>query len=218
MEQTSRDIYVNLMEEIKRRTDYIRALATTPAIGMYERTAVESVCLQLRLILENIAFSCLVANGDKLEDLPASIEKEYNADDILRSLDRVRPGCYPKPTILIEEDPPPEVPPSQRGNYRGKIEDRPLGDWLTREEFREVYGRLGGILHAPNPLRPRLNFDYYKAHYLEWGEKVINLLNHHNIEVVEEGKLFVVQMHSRPEGASPDVPGRVHLTEFAQFN
>lgn len=218
MEQNSRDIYVNLMEEIKRRTAYIAALTTTPGMGVYERTAVESACLQLRLILENIAFSCLVANGDKLEDLPARIEKEYHADDILRSLDRVRPGCYPRPTILVEEEPPPNIPPSQHGNYRGKIEDRPLGDWLTREEFQEVYGRLGGILHAPNPLRPKLDFDYYRDHYLEWGEKIINLLNHHNIEVVEEGKLFVVQMHARPEGASPDVPAKVQLAEFAKFH
>ncbi len=61
----AQDKYRALLIEIKRRTKVIDAFLSQQAHAFYVPTTIESSCLQLRKILELIAFGSLVANLDE---------------------------------------------------------------------------------------------------------------------------------------------------------
>ena len=54
--------YCDLMEELKSRVESINQLMEMPGVTI--RTRVESICLQLRMLLELMVFSSLVSNKD----------------------------------------------------------------------------------------------------------------------------------------------------------
>src|SRR5580704_12805346 len=133
--------YCDLMEEIKRRTSVIDFFLTGGGHALYQPTTIESVALQLRKILELIAFGSLVANK---ESYSASYEKfasNSNARLMLRDLVRINPDFYPKPVV--------EAPSSDpRAIHQRK--DR-QADYLTKDEFERAYDKCGAIMHAENP-------------------------------------------------------------------
>ena len=193
-------MYREMMSEIWRRTEFIRAFEAAPQLGIYNVTRIECICLQIRLILENIALACLVANGEHLESLPRKIEKARHAEVILKRLDDVVPDCYPQPLVLVSREPDDAtaahgVPPDQ---YLGEWVDRPSDEWLNRAEFKEVYGRLGNVLHARNPLGTPQNLSFYEQTVPVWTGKIIGLMTHHKIAIRSEDRLYIAQI--RPSG------------------
>ena len=224
MDSTNQHLYRELMRGIKRRKEYIDALRANPGLAVFNWTYMESICLQIRMMLEHIAFACLVANGEKLDELPKKIGKQYHADDILKLLDGVHPECFPKPTLLVEDreaQSSPEVKEALRrfpqGNLRGRWVDRPEGDWLTRAEFRQVYGRLGQVLHARNPLGSQVEFEYYDRMTPQWEQRIVNLLRYHEIAVKEEDMVYIVVMHAVPRGSAANTPGDVQVAPFRRI-
>ena len=203
-------MYRELMSEIWRRTEFIRAFEAAPQLGIYNVTRIECVCLQVRMILENIALACLVANGEHLESLPKRIEKESHADLILKRLDDVVADCYPQPLVLVSRELDAStaargVPPEQ---YLGEWVDRPSDEWLNRVEFKEVYGRLGNILHARNPLGTSQDINYYEKMAPVWTSKIVGLVTHHKIAIRSEDRLYIAQIPPS---------GDVSITPFERF-
>ena len=135
--------YRELMLEVKRRMDVMRVLLADRRRAVYNWTWIEFLCLQMRMILESVALGCLLANQSDWPRSPRELQKAWHAGDILKELENVHPECYPKP--LDETPPKPGEAPQgvPAGNYRGHLVERPAGDWMTRQEFIEVYVRLG---------------------------------------------------------------------------
>ena len=100
MGSEQRDMYCELMWQIKQRVDHVMTMDICQDEAIL-CSVLESACLQLRKVLETIAWACLVANGDRLESLSAKIRKEYHAGRLLRRLEQVVPDCYPTPLIRI---------------------------------------------------------------------------------------------------------------------
>jgi hypothetical protein len=67
----------------------------------FEPPTLESTTLQLRKILELIAFGSLVANKDSYSTVYAKVSKTWNAGDLLRELEDVNPEFYPVPVIQV---------------------------------------------------------------------------------------------------------------------
>ena len=203
-------IYRERMREIWRRSQFIAAFQTIPGLGMYNWTRIESICLQIRMILEKIAFACLVANGDNLDTLPSTIKKAYDAETILRRLDKIVPDCYPRPLVLLPGTLEStfseiEVP---HGEYRGELVERPQDEWLSREEFRGVYGRLGQVLHARNPLGTFCDITYFEQMAPEWINKIVRLVTHHRVAISNDNMMYIVQIPPS---------GDVSITPFEQL-
>ena len=224
MTPNTQHLYRELMREIRCRTLYVQAVGNNPRLSVYRQTRIESICLQIRVILENIALACLVANGDRLDCLPSKIEREYHAEAILRKLDRINPDCFPQPLTLVSASK--EAKNMERiktsvgetvGRYRGELVARPGNDWMTRDEFREVYGRLGGILHARNPLGSKVDISYFENAAPSWQLKFMNLLEHHKISVIEEDMMYIVQMNAVSEKAQGKAEGDVRVTPFQKI-
>ena len=63
------------MEEIKRRTAVVHALMSKETTVLYRATHIESMVLQVRMILELIALASIAANKKLFENNKAKFEK-----------------------------------------------------------------------------------------------------------------------------------------------
>lgn len=186
-----RDLYCGLMEEIKQRVvvigDIIRSEIRLPQIVAYE------VCyLQLRMICELIALACLAAHGDLLKTSSRSLFKEYNADRIMKQLQRLHPSFFPQPGRQI------------RNPITGKVEsvENIAAGFLTKDDLLTLYGKCGNILHRGNLDRilhdsiESLDFADIRLHI----DRIVTLLNHHQIQLIYEDQMFWVIMHAKEDG------------------
>ena len=129
--------YCGLMEEVKSKVESINQLMEMPGVTI--RTRVESICLQLRMLLELIVFSSLVSNKDVWQRSRKELQSSQDISKKLRELKRLHPSFYPKPVDL-------------QGSASGEEPGDRTGGFLTEDQLAEVYGTLGNILHAENPL------------------------------------------------------------------
>jgi hypothetical protein len=80
--------YCGLMEEVKLRMGVADHFLTGRGNALYEPPTLESVCFQIRKILELIAFGSLIANRDAYSTAYSKISKTWNAGDLLRELEK----------------------------------------------------------------------------------------------------------------------------------
>lgn len=133
--------YADLMREIKRRIEVVDFFLEGHGHALYQPTTTESICLQLRQVLELIAFSSLCANQQAYSAAHADFASHWNAEYLLRDLARINPDFYPKPVL--------EVPSSAPGVKIDHVERK--DGFLTKDDFVKVYKKCGGMMHARNP-------------------------------------------------------------------
>ena len=165
--------------------------------ALYQPTTTESICLQFRKILELIAFSSLIANKDRYAAVHKNFESHWNAELLLKDLSRVNPDFFPKP---IEERTSP-IP--------GVVNELvPITDgYLTQEDFIFVYKKCGGMMHAVNPYGSRTGVHFFEKSIPAWREKLIRLLNCHEVHLVDETGFWLVHMKE-------DLDDEVHYYQF----
>ncbi len=94
--------YIQVMERIKGRTDYMNGIyASAESMGQVSVFMVESICLQLRLTIEDIAVACVVANSAEMPEVANKLKQEYRPKFILKSLEKLNSLCYPTPIVEI---------------------------------------------------------------------------------------------------------------------
>ncbi len=189
--------YCDLMEEIKLRMNVIDFFILGKGHALYPPPTLESACLQLRKILELVAFGSLVANKDAYTAVYAKASKKWNAGDLLNELEQVNPDFYPVPVI----EGPSKIP--------GVVAEHKKrdGDFLTKFDFAEVYGRCGVMAHAANPFAKGIDYAYYQQKLPLWRTQVLNLLNAHEIRLVNRPGLYVIHMREIQDE-------KVHWYEF----
>lgn len=176
--------YCDLMEEVKLRIAVIDYFIYGQGHALYQPPTLESACLQLRKVLELIAFGSLVANADAYTLIYAKVSKKWQAADLLQELDKVNPDFYPVPVI--------EVPSNAPGVIH-QLQTRE-GDYLTKAEFPEVYGRCGVMAHAANPYGKGIDYAYYQKILPSWRTRIINLLNNHEMHLLNRPGMYVIHM------------------------
>jgi len=191
------------MEEIKLRINVVNFFVSGQGHALYLPSTIESVCLQIRKILELVAFGSLVANKDVYTAVHSKVSSAWNAGDILRELERVNPGFYPVPVIEVPSD----IPGVHRQNKKRE------GDYLTKPEFAEVYGRCGAIAHAANPYGKGIDYKHYQQMLPRWQTQIMNLLNSHEIHLLGDPGVYVIHMKEHGDD-------KVHFYRFkpAQVN
>ena len=193
--------YCDCMEEIKRRTQAINAILDGSSTTAYSGTNVEFMCLQLRKILELIALASITANKEEYARQHAKFAKQWNAKRILQDLENVNPCFYPQPGIQIVDETTGKVV---------EVKDRE-GDYLTKEDFAEVYNRCSEVIHAANPYGTQADYSEPERLVPKWEQLVINLLNHHQIQLIDSDHMLWVLMQSKDDG-------RVHAWVFKRVN
>lgn len=181
--------YLDLMHEVKRRHLSLNKVYDEPHRVMFKAIVVDHCYLQIRKILELIAFSVLSANQHALIAIQQGRSRDYHADKVLRSIERKFGAVYPRP-IHQHMEPRPGV--------RADFVDLTDG-FLTRGEFTALYDECGNVLHGRNPFRKPLDLDYYWPRIREWSAKIRNLLNSHLATIVNDPHMYLVQMAAGDE-------------------
>ena len=203
--------YTQVMETIKGRKEHIDwIMDSAESMGRVSTFMVESICLQLRMMIEDIAVACVIANADEMPDLARGLRGEYRPNRILKGLEKINPECYPTPIVENEE--------GSRGNFRDTY-NRPEGDWLTRDEAVEEYGRLNNFVHRNLKAYSGNAVDYLEL-YQKCGNlefKIRNLLSHHHITVLNEDTMYRVLMSGKGvDDNGVPYEGRIQVAEFAR--
>lgn len=195
--------YIACMEEIKRRTAIITDFLEKKKITGYLMTDVEFICLQFRKLRELIALSSLCANRKKFEEMRSNFHKEWDANKILKTLERINPRFYPCASKQIID-----------AKTRKVIETKPVKDgFLRREELPRILWKCGEFLHAFNPYShsqvpaPEALWKTFR----EWLRKVMTLLNHHQTQLVDSRMQLWVVMQAAQDG-------KVHVTEMMRID
>jgi len=165
-------LYVSLMEEAKVRLHAIDTVLNR-VNGKYifhQAIAQEIAYLQLRMLCEVIALSCLVAHGFISGLNLKRARDKYEADYIIKELEKLHPNFYPQPIVMT-------MVPNGINTVLKKE------GFLTKKELLKLYREAGGIVHRgkvrnveTNPL-PTVDF----AAPQKWANKIVELLSQHRI-------------------------------------
>ena len=137
----AQDKYIKVLAEIKRRTAVIDAIHFKEINSLYEATTIETAYLQLRKILELIAFSSLIANINVYSKQYNKFATHYNAHLMFKDMKRVNVNFYPEPIIQT---------PSKNHEFVSEW-STPSSGYLTKDDFLELYEKCGRMMHAENP-------------------------------------------------------------------
>ena len=193
--------YCDRMEEVKSRVESINQLMDVAGITL--RTLVESICLQLRMLLELIVFSSLVSNKDVWQRSQKELQSSQDTSKKLRELKRLHPNFYPTPVKLRE-------------STAGTEPDDRTDGFLSEDKLIEVYGRLGNILHAENPMGRETDYRIFIDAVPGWVSEVMNLLECHKVYLYHhpeefylikmvgdvDGELITIRFKTTAEGAT----------------
>jgi hypothetical protein len=192
-----RDHYANLMDEVKRRTNFLRSVLNgEPPLPMI--IVQEVAYLQLRLCCELIALACLVAHGDMSGAATKELRERYEPGYIIKGLEKLHPEFYP-------------MPGDQVLGPDGKVQriDEVKSGYLTKEDLLKLWGSCGSYLHR-GTLRSVLEG---KKRPIEtnkiktWLDKIVRLLDHHQIQLSDGRHQLWVIMQAKSDGL-------VHVTLF----
>ena len=182
-------LYAAQMEQVKARLDAAFEFLQPPFI--YPR--VEGGLLQLRQAMEALMLSSLITNRRAVERVFA----KKNHDDVLKLVRKVNPTFWPEPSSQVLDD-------------HGVIAMDPVTTgFLTEDEYMPTWGRLSEWLHATNPFVAMRSPQEGALFGLEVGQKLITLLNHHSVRLLERDELLVCMMNEKTSG-------RVHVFSFEQ--
>lgn len=179
------EAYLLIMQEIKRRTSVVVALSNGEIKVGYVATQIETMALQLRMILELVALASLSANKSLFEKNAKKFHKYWHAGEILKDIEKINPGFFPRPMKTISS----KVP-----DMDWEFTDLQEG-FMTREELIEVHGRCGKILHAQNPYDVGIDYHKFRKSIKSWIEQVICLLDCHAIHIINQPDIYLINMN-----------------------
>ena len=198
------EIYMEMMEGIKGRIEVVKGLMSRKIDMRYALPQVESIALQIRMIVESIALASLSANKSIFEREGDKFKEFWKAKLIFRDIKNINPDFFPKPL----EEFPSDTPGEENITNTRYIEE----GFMTDDEMIEVYDQVCKFLHVKNP------YSDEKASVLDIGSKVANwinriikLLNSHQIKLLNDDKFYLVHMYE------PDRSGYAAMYEFHPF-
>ena len=97
-------LYADLMAEVKFRMTSIQT-ATNGLTGLPSPLVREFCFLQLRMICELVALSCLTVHGDIKAARSKKLTKEYSTERIFQQLENMHPDFYPHPVRVVKTGP-----------------------------------------------------------------------------------------------------------------
>ncbi|HEX7408107.1 MAG TPA: hypothetical protein VF515_10740 [Candidatus Binatia bacterium] len=180
--------YCNCMEQVKRRLRLVAAITGGMLKTGDEGADAEFACLQLRKVLELIAFATLAANRERYSQARADVDKEWSAKRILERLARMNPDFYPVPVIPISKGP---------GRWHFDI----VADgFLTQSDFAILFDKCSEVVHEWNPFRagPRL-VDFGRS-ISEWARRIERLLEVHHVRLIDQPDILLVRLTDPADG------------------
>ena len=166
MHNFSTDQYSFILQEIRERMYSAEVLSNQRNIVF-----IESTSLQIRKILELIAYLSVLVNNEKLNHKERN---EWNPKNIIEALRKKTTIFYPFPSHVF---------PQSKENSEPVLIPFGYKNALTQEDFVNAYNVCGKNLHAQHPLKDKLNIDHVFAENKNILNKLKGLLERHTIAI-----------------------------------
>lgn len=169
--------YLDLMWEAEKRLEVLNGFINKEISSLYLQTTIESEALQLRKVLELIAYASLVAHKEEYENVRNDISKDWHGSRILRKIEQLNPSFYPVPTNGVKN-----------GKWK-KLK----GGFLTRKQFETLYDKCGNVLHSKNPFSKvsQRSLAFHKK-VPDYVARIEKLLTEHTVKLVGGGDSIYV--------------------------
>jgi hypothetical protein len=166
--------YCNLMHDIKIRVEAMKILALNPA-GLPVGCVTEFEQLQIRMISETLAVACLLVHGDTDGARTAKLSNAYQADLIIKALEKLHPRFYPRPLNPVPRDGMTEIENIKDG-------------FLTKDDMLKSYRDSASYLHVGSLTEFLANETAISNRDVVriWVKKLLKLLSVHTIYLADE--------------------------------
>jgi len=186
------DYYQVVMNEIKNRIFSAEILSNERENAIF----IEATTLQIRKIIELIAYLSLVLNREKVN---RKIRNKFQANLIINAISDKTKIFFPFPSYII--------PPNKDNKEAILI---PIGykNSLSQNQIIDIYKKCGKILHAQHPYEIEIDFKQYKLENKIILNKLKNLLQNHTIGIKHENNRYTflyVTMDFSKENPQPTV-------------
>jgi len=135
-------VYLDQLIEIKARLDYIANYSNLNK----NRFVIETHALQVRKLIELLAFSLLSIHQTRYKGNRANagqdFRKDWNGRDILNNILKINPDMFFRPAYSGF---------SIQGDGAKQVKLRDDKDCFTIKRLAKLYDRCGGVLHVANP-------------------------------------------------------------------
>lgn len=171
------------MGEVKYRLLHIEMLSKSfVSVGgkMYgdQVFVYEAMCLQLRKILELIAFSTLVANKQSIEPVLTDFGNYWRAKAILKKVATINPHFFPTPARV------------ERDKEIVRIESGPDPETFSLEDFEGLYDACSEVIHSSNPYSEKPVTPIARS-FGAWVYRIRKLLKTHIVYLTRDDIQFV---------------------------
>jgi len=189
-------LYAGLMAEVKERITAI-GTALNKGHAIFPPLFIQEFCfLQLWMICETIAIGCLLAHEDINARSTRDIVNQWRASKIMSHLGRLNPNFFPR-AITIHSM---KIARSGLARIHWSPKD---GGFLTKDEFVSLYNKSGDMLHRgevkklmKRPLPPLIS----PKEIGDWANKILALLDHHDIKAMGPKIRYICVMESSDHG------------------
>lgn len=139
---------------------------------------IESTALQIRKILELIAYLSVLVNIEKLNHRE---KNEWHAKKIIEALNTKTTVFYPFPSHIF---------PPEEANGQPTLIPLGYGYALSQNEFANTYTMCGNILHAQHPLKEKLDIEKFFLGHKNILNKIKELLRKHTIGIRHDANKY----------------------------
>lgn len=169
----SAEQYTDTISEIRERLLSAEVLSTDKSLVFVESTA-----LQIRKILELIAYLSVLVHADKLS---RDERRDFHAGRIVDALDEKTTVHYPLPSRMFHPKTAEEQPVLIPMGYKHA---------LSQAEFKETYQACGKVLHAQHPFKERLDPGNVFVNHRNVLRKLKQLLASHTIGIKKGENMY----------------------------
>lgn len=174
--------YCDIMESVKHRLELVSKIVDGYRIFESEYHTYEFVAVQLRKVLESVAFASLCANRKRYAENYSGFRTEWSARRILTNIERMHPNFYPVPLQPFTTNPD--------GSKHFPVVD---DGFMRRDEFEELYDTCSAVIHTTNPFSDTTSIDF-RLSVQEWVNRIRSLLNIHRLQLAGTETIWVVFM------------------------
>ncbi|MCZ2152904.1 MAG: hypothetical protein LC114_03215 [Bryobacterales bacterium] len=182
--------YLRLMHELAIRVDLV-ADACHGRLNLSPPFALEYCYLQFRRICELVALGCLQLHGDLSSARSNAAKQEWNAEKIMRLLQKSHPHSFPQCAIR------------KTTNHGWQLTANSKPNALTFVEFKELYNQCGKVLHRGTIRSIEVEGPLGKQEYdklIIWSRKLVDLLNEHIIARADGEAIYFISLRTTRGG------------------
>lgn len=175
--------YLEQLREVRKRGDVFQTFTRGTTNAIYEEATVEIATLQLRKILELLAFGFVLATGEKAIPAYVSFVKYKNVKEFFSQLRKLNKDYYLQPVI-------------QKRNEQGEMQwIHPAADvYLTPEDFDILFEHCDRVLEPRRVGALPMSLEQCKTANLRWYDKIVRLLNAHLVHPEDNDVAYLFQM------------------------